>query len=264
MSWQPPPGGSPPGNAPPPGGGGYGPPPQAGYGPPAQAGYGPPPQAGYGPPPGAGYGPPPGWGPQQGYGAPGGAPPYAPPGPNPYASPGGFNPYAPPVHYDAAYGGYGGGWDVAQAPRGTRFVARFIDGLLILAAAVPGFVVLALSADSDKGRNSPDAYLAPIALILLLVFGFLIYQWMGIAKNGQTLGKRWMGIRVVKQDGSPVDFVSGVILREWVPSLISNIPYIGGFFGLVDAVMIFSSDHLCAHDHIAKTRVVMASSQPGA
>lgn len=87
---------------------------------------------------------------------------------------------------------------MTQAPRGTRFVARFIDGILTLVAAAPGFIMIALNVGD---RPNDGNVIGAVGLLLLLVFGFLVYQWMGIAKNGQTLGKRWMGIRVVKQDG---------------------------------------------------------------
>ncbi|MFS8069935.1 MAG: RDD family protein [Byssovorax sp.] len=79
-----------------------------------------------------------------------------------------------------------------------------------------------------------------------------------MSTTGQTLAKRWMGIKVVKMDGSPCGFVHGVLLREFILSGLSLIPYIGTMIGLADAVMIFGDQRRCMHDHIAGTKVVLA------
>jgi len=183
------------------------------------------------------------------------------------------NPYAPPQNYSpqgyGAYSPYGGDgqWDQMHASRGSRFAARLIDGLLAVPFMIPGFIMF--FDEIESMQSSPSSFGGPsastpnlenfygsIAVMLLPVLAFTIYQWVLIAKTGQTLAKKWMKIKVVRHDGSPVDFVSGVIMREWVTSFLSNLPYVGGIIGLVDAVMIFSDDHQCLHDKIAKTKVI--------
>ena len=97
------------------------------------------------------------------------------------------------------------------------------------------------------------ACLAPLAL----------YQWALIARTGQSLGKRWTRIKIFKKDGSDVDFVSGVVMRNWIlffiPSLftlvVPEVP-IANLVGFVDAVMIFGVAHRCLHDYIAGTQVL--------
>jgi uncharacterized RDD family membrane protein YckC len=66
-----------------------------------------------------------------------------------------------------------------------------------------------------------------------------------------------MGIKIVKMDGSPCGFVSGVLLREIVLSGAGFIPFIGKVIGLVDAVMIFGDQRRCLHDQLAGTKVVL-------
>jgi uncharacterized RDD family membrane protein YckC len=194
--------------------------------------------------------------PPGGYSNPGGY------GPNPYAQPGGggFNPYAPPQdHNYQPYPQYGGGWDQPLATRGARFGARLIDGLLTMVVAAPGFIYL-MSGFEDSARAGSSAMeemiFVALGIIGLPILALSVYQWIGIAKRGQTLGKKWLNIRVVKHDGSPVDFVSGVILREWVQAVINNLPYIGSILALVDSCMIFATDQQCMHDKIAKTKVI--------
>jgi uncharacterized RDD family membrane protein YckC len=191
------------------------------------------------------------------------------------------NPYAPPQNYGAPYGygqpaygyGYQAGWDQMLASRGSRLGARLLDGLITFVTMIPGLVWLisASSESSSHGYSSTyDPYgtsyssgptfedmVGPIALMMIPALAFTIYNWVLISKRGQTLGKKWLNIKIVKLDGSPVDFVSGVILREWVQGFINNLPWIGGIIALIDACMIFSQDQQCMHDKIAKTKVVV-------
>jgi len=184
------------------------------------------------------------------------------------------NPYAPPQNYQAPYGygqppyGFGdAAWDQPLATRGARFAARLLDGLMVVATMIPGIIWLA-TLSSESGASDPygtstystgptfDDMLGPIFLMLLPALALTIYNWVLIAKRGQTIAKKWLNIKIVRLDGSPVDFVSGVILREWVQGFINNIPWIGSILGLIDACMIFSQDQQCMHDKIAKTKVI--------
>ncbi len=165
-------------------------------------------------------------------------------------SKGDFNPYAPPAAVaDApAYAQAGEREDevLIMAERGTRWWARFVDQLLAGVTALPGAFVW-LSAKNELGP-----------LLFVLTLAFMGYQWFLVSTTGQTLGKKWLGIKVVKNDGSPVNFVSGVLLREWVLTAAAFIPGVGNVVGLVDAVMIFGNDRRCMHDKIAGAKVVLA------
>lgn len=153
------------------------------------------------------------------------------------------------------------------AERGTRLAGAMIDGALYLAAAIPGLVVVgvsaAMSADSLAGPGEDGAGLfgsmaggLGVAVMGLSIFALAIYQWVLIATTGQTLAKKWLKMKIVKVDGTPVDFVSGVILRSWVVQALSAIPMVGGLVGLIDALMIFGEEQRCLHDHIASTIVI--------
>ena len=69
--------------------------------------------------------------------------------------------------------------------------------------------------------------------------------------NGQTLGKKAMGIKVVKEDGSPVDIVTAII--RYVGYLVSAF-----VFGLGYLWVIWDPKKQGWHDKIAKTVVVKA------
>ncbi len=172
-----------------------------------------------------------------------------------------FNPYAPPT-VDVDQGLQLGQEQYILAERGTRLGAVMIDGLLMLAAAAPAGIILAFTAGFSGnmlGRSDSELmFFGLLGVMGLMVFAFVIYQWYLIATTGQSLGKRWLGIQIVRVDGTPLNFVNGVIMRSWVTSALSNIPFLGGFISLVDALMIFGEERRCLHDQIAGTRVVVA------
>ena len=63
-------------------------------------------------------------------------------------------------------------------------------------------------------------------------------------------------MKIIKTTGEEVNFVSGVLMRTWVPAFIGWIPVVGGLFGLLDALYIFGDEHQCIHDKIAGTKVI--------
>jgi uncharacterized RDD family membrane protein YckC len=173
-----------------------------------------------------------------------------------------FNPYAPPTA-DIHQGVRADLHDqYILAERGTRLGAVMIDGLLMLAAALPAGAVLGFMVYASRGSMSGDdaelMVYGLMAVMVLMVLAFIGYQWYLVATTGQSLAKRWMGIKIVRLDGSPVGFVHGVILRVWVVSALGYIPFAGGLIGLVNALMIFGEERRCLHDHIAGTRVIVA------
>ncbi len=181
-----------------------------------------------------------------------------------------FNPYAPPtVGYQEYYGA--DPYEQPLASLGSRFVAWLPDALLGVAVALPGLIWFFISMqDLMNARYTPygsSSYEDPTERLLLGMIGPMmlmivpglalsIYQWILISKQGQTLGKKWMNIRIIRTSGQPVDFVSGVLLRSWVMGFLSGIPYIGGCIALVDILFIFSDDRQCLHDKIASTKVI--------
>jgi uncharacterized RDD family membrane protein YckC len=155
------------------------------------------------------------------------------------------NPWSP-----ASDSSFEASYEMPLADRGARFLAALVDGLAIIPIGIP--VALAFLAEDS------DGLLVGLVFALVIGLGIGCVQWYLIATSGQTVGKRALGIRIVKIDGSPVDFVSGVVMRSWVMNAICNIPYVGPLIGLVDVLMIFGEERRCLHDRIAGTKVVEA------
>ena len=141
----------------------------------------------------------------------------------------------------------------------TRLGAQFLDGLVYGAVAVP-VVVAAIATgafEADGTGAMEDFPLGIIALAIVLMLAVVGYQMWLLSTTGQTLGKRFLKLRVVDEaDGSNPGFVRAVLLRVFAPAVIGQIPLVGVLFALADALFVFRDDRKCIHDHFAKTVVV--------
>ena len=122
----------------------------------------------------------------------------------------------------------------------TRFLAILIDtiGLGIIAGIIAGL----MGSDTQSSQYQ--------GLTTLLQAAYFTYFWSAAGK-GQTLGSRALNIRVVKTDGSYLDYV-GAFLR-FIGFAISCIAF---FLGVIWAA--FDGQKQGWHDKIAGTYVVKA------
>ncbi|APR85856.1 Hypothetical protein A7982_11205 [Minicystis rosea] len=162
---------------------------------------------------------------------------------------GDYNPYAPPSASSDSPSTPPEDEDeiVILAERGTRFWGRTLDDLLLGLSVIPSLFVI----DSLKEETA----------LRLLVMGtlplvLLCYQWYLVSTTGQSIAKRWLNMKIVRMDGSPAGFVSGVLLRSWIPFVLNMVPYVGSFAAFIDSVMIFGDQRRCLHDQIAGTKVI--------
>jgi len=75
-----------------------------------------------------------------------------------------------------------------------------------------------------------------------------------VSRNGQSIAKKMLGIKVVRSNGSPASLGRVFWLRNFVNLLLGIIP----LYGLVDALLIFGEPRQCVHDKIADTIVIKA------
>ncbi len=166
------------------------------------------------------------------------------------------NPYAAP---GAAVRDMRDEADVVLATRLARLGAALIDSAIVMLPlmmiAVPAYQGYVARAN---GMPAPGAALGSTAM-MLLGLGFLAFsvlQLVLLYRHGQTVGKKIVGIRIVRPDGGRASFPRLFFLRYGVPSLIGWIPLVGPIFALVNVLFIFGEERRCLHDRIADTIVV--------
>jgi uncharacterized RDD family membrane protein YckC len=208
--------------------------------------------------------------PAEGAGGPPTSPPQGPPQGPPLGPPSGLPPPPPPPPppgYGPAPGGYpppsyGGGTagpvTYGLATFGQRVGATIVDFIIISGIYIFGIVVAVIttpSATFDNPEPSPSA-LGGLMLVLAW-FGALAYPVVLEGRpEGQTLGKKAVGIRVVrKSNGAPLGYPlsSGRFMARFVEGFTLGL-------GLLWAA--WDPLHQTFHDKMAGTLVVRTSVYP--
>ena len=140
--------------------------------------------------------------------------------------------------------------DAPLASRGARLAAALLDAVFFGVSILPGFFVGGL-----LGGASEEMTLAALLGFFIGPILLGLYTIHILIRDGQTLGKKAMKIRIVNyDDGGNPGFGRVIVMRGFVNGILSNIP----FYAFVDVLFIFGSEQRCLHDLIAKTKVVQA------
>ena len=130
----------------------------------------------------------------------------------------------------------------ALASIGNRFLACAIDhalqALTLIIIAVAFTLLANYSSLGDQLSNAPKWVKAVLIVIVFLIVSgyFAFFEWIW---NGQTPGKRWLKLRVIREDGRPVTFWEAAVrnlLRtfDMMPAPFYSIGLISVFISLSD------------------------------
>jgi uncharacterized RDD family membrane protein YckC len=133
-----------------------------------------------------------------------------------------------------------------------RFGALFIDNIITL---IPCYIIMFMvlfwiGTGAQKNPNpNPPIGLLFLIYIPFFVFPFLYEGLMLSMKDGQSIGKMVLRLRVVRPDGSPIAKGQGWgrSAMRVVLSVLSFIEYLPAFF---------TKERTTLHDMVAGTRVV--------
>jgi uncharacterized RDD family membrane protein YckC len=85
---------------------------------------------------------------------------------------------------------------------------------------------------------------------------FFVLNTYLLMKYGQTVGKRFLDIRISDHRTEAVPPFWRLLVRIAVPPLTTLLGALGGLLSLMDVLFIFRKDRRCVHDFIAGTHVV--------
>lgn len=170
------------------------------------------------------------------------------------------NAYAPPkaqvADIDPATEG------LVLAGRGMRFLAVFLDGIIggcfvYLPILISGD--LSRAAQTAVDSQDPLAFYAGFygvggAFAVVGLIAWTVITFMLVKRNGQTIAKKLLGIKVVRSDGTQASVGRIFWLRNFVNAILGIIP----LYGIIEVLFIFGDRRQCLHDKIADTIVVNA------
>jgi len=128
----------------------------------------------------------------------------------------------------------------ALASIGNRFIACAIDHtiqIVLLFSLVIMFLII--EGFSDLGNRVTSAPKWVIALLVIFVFVlmsgyFALFEWIW---RGQTPGKRWLKLRVIREDGRPIGFFEAM-----VRNLLRNFDIMPSPFYSIGLISVFATD----------------------
>jgi uncharacterized RDD family membrane protein YckC len=127
---------------------------------------------------------------------------------------------------------------------GGRAVAKLVDVALILAWMVP-IICIAFFASPDAAR--PFVLFVSIVVSSVLAAAYLV---VAEARYGQTLGKRLMALRVVRESGARISMGQAIVRQ---------LPMFMQMYWIDVLFALFTDKHQRAFELLSKTRVVEAA-----
>lgn len=126
--------------------------------------------------------------------------------------------------------------DFVIAGIGSRFLAILIDILIQTGIAIVAGFAFALMVGATSSSLGPKAgmWIAAFFILFYFLLYFGYYAFFEIIWNGQTPGKRKVGIRVMKDDGrplTPAESIGRNLMRiiDWLP-FFYGVGIISAFF----------------------------------
>ncbi|MFT4647403.1 MAG: putative RDD family membrane protein YckC [Glaciecola sp.] len=156
--------------------------------------------------------------------------------------------------------------DLGQVPLASltqRLGAALLDGALMwmcllgpaMVSGDLGFLLEGLQSEDPEQLNAAlggGGYTAtPILLMTLAIFNLVL-----LYRDGQTIGKRMLGTRIVRVSGQRAVFLRIIGLRVLVPGVIYMLPFVGVLLMFFGHAAILLNQRRCLHDYIADTKVV--------
>jgi uncharacterized RDD family membrane protein YckC len=138
---------------------------------------------------------------------------------------------------------------------GSRMVACLIDTLVQVAVAlgllIPFLIASMAGLISGRALSQVSGWVMALAVfgLFLLVWGY--YLGYEATRNGQTIGKRAVRIRVVRDNGQPIDFSCAA-----VRNLMRYIDFLPAGYSVGVISVLFSPTYRRLGDYAAGTMVV--------
>ena len=136
---------------------------------------------------------------------------------------------------------------------GSRFLATLVDTLIIFflqIVVMVAYSVIINILDADPS-SSGSAWVAAIMGLVIFLFYWGYYVFFEMLWNGQTPGKRWTGLRVIRADGTPI-----TLSESFIRNLTRLVDFLSAAYGVGIITMFIDKQSRRLGDLAAGTLVV--------
>lgn len=135
---------------------------------------------------------------------------------------------------------------------GSRFLASLLDTLLIGLLQIIVIVVATLAINAlEEFTAALSTWIIAIFSLILAIFYWGYYVFFEMLWNGQSPGKRWVGLRVIRTDGTPIT-LSEALIRN----LVRIVDFLPAMYGIGIISMFIDKQSRRLGDLAAGTLVV--------
>jgi uncharacterized RDD family membrane protein YckC len=138
---------------------------------------------------------------------------------------------------------------------GSRFLAALIDtaiiGILMIVALLTAAAFLSTSVGHDLIGGVAQSWIIAGYSLLAVIIYWAYYIFFELIWNGQSPGKRLIGLRVIRTDGTPVTAVDSA-----VRNLVRLVDFMPAYYGVGVIVMLVNSQARRLGDLAAGTVVI--------
>ncbi|HEU4417142.1 MAG TPA: RDD family protein [Candidatus Angelobacter sp.] len=138
---------------------------------------------------------------------------------------------------------------------GSRFMAIFLDFLieLLIYALLVGLSLLWISGGVFSASRS--VWWEAIVTLVIFCINWGYYAIFEAVWKGQTPGKRWAGIRVIKDSGRPINAFEAI-----ARNLVRAVDFLPLFYGIGVITILLNAKNRRLGDYVAGTLVVHEAS----
>jgi uncharacterized RDD family membrane protein YckC len=141
-----------------------------------------------------------------------------------------------------------------KASLGKRFGASLLDGLLVLLLMLPALFCMLIGIQGINYRKELYGLLLILAAVVLYFLPLLYSLLKDGFGQGQSWGKKALGIQVIQEETLEVCSYKASFKRNGIMTLLNFIPFVGAFIEPI--VLISSEDSKRLGDNVAKTIVI--------
>ncbi|MBZ5521831.1 MAG: RDD family protein [Acidobacteriia bacterium] len=139
---------------------------------------------------------------------------------------------------------------------GSRFMAVLLDSVIQFLIYLALFIIVVVAMSGTPTLANYPLWVGALVIFIIFCVYWGYYALFEIFWKGQTPGKRWAGIRVIKDSGRPIHAFEAI-----ARNLLRIVDWFPGFYGVGVVTMFLNSRNRRLGDFVAGTLVVHETSE---